>query len=788
MNISTYQASSVYLREYEKVFIGTNQEEGYESPFLSFTADVVQQILLADKSTYFHYPTAASSISIDKSNLIENGAVPGNCPFRSDRVFKKMANYARFSVWGDATPSAKQTGVWLCSWLSGNAFDLDQTPIWKDRWYNPGYIDLNTAYFITEPPSSVIVDIDSELTFDPGVWYRYDHIGNQINNSIVNYLTAGSALRLNYDSWALNVGDLTPYANDGKIINYEDNCIAYSWAYSNKGIDSVLDLNGNDQYVITPYNESYELMGDFSYNVWVKVDNWANIQGSHIISKGFRGGWDLKYNNGFFTPLIILSDPNGKLMYLNNNGKIFLTDTMPGTGTPLSLIVNDELFTWVIDNNKYINNKHLYSIDYTNDIVYHVDFGPTEVLTDLAIDKNKNLWVLNSATNTVSSFSQFGTYLGRQLVGSGSTRIEIDLNNHLSAIQCKDLLFDNNNNFWYINNDLLYKNGISILSAYNLMAFNCDSDNNIWLLNGKNSFTKYNVDNQVVTLSGNLGKNDYNDYRGINFTYEYDNGEYKNFIWITHSTEQKVYKCDINGNIIQKIDTLIYNFTPKGLGDFTGYQWCRKYDYLPKSKQAVIQADIYLGDNTSRSKYSLSALSNTLLNRDWNNFTFTYNYSGMEMKLYINSTLTDHQTLTSSIPIYYEYKNPMTLGTNVAKRNALLDEITMDNKLSFKGQIDDLKLYDFTLNNSDIFHIYRQKFDFRDIYWNMQSGNQNYLEEIERFFKFKMPGLKSHYYNIKLVGLQIQDMSIRETIEGIIKNTVKKIAPAYCELLNIIWE
>ena len=51
-----------------------------------------------------------------------------------------------------------------------------------------------------------------------------------------------------------------------------------------------------------------------------------------------------------------------------------------------------------------------------------------------------------------------------------------------------------------------------------------------------------------------------------------------------------------------------------------------------------------------------------------------------------------------------------------------------------------------------------------------------------------MPGQKSQFYNIRLVGLQISDPTTREIIEEVIKNTVNKIAPLYTSLYKIIWD
>ena len=111
-----------------------------------------------------------------------------------------------------------------------------------------------------------------------------------------------------------------------------------------------------------------------------------------------------------------------------------------------------------------------------------------------------------------------------------------------------------------------------------------------------------------------------------------------------------------------------------------------------------------------------------------------------------------------------------------------------DQSLIFKGKIDDLRIYNTVLNNSDIRYIYLNKFDYHQLNWNMATGNQNYLEEVSRFFKFKLPGLKSQYYNIRINGLQISDSNTRIMIESIIKDNLKKIVPSYAELFKIVWE
>ena len=51
-----------------------------------------------------------------------------------------------------------------------------------------------------------------------------------------------------------------------------------------------------------------------------------------------------------------------------------------------------------------------------------------------------------------------------------------------------------------------------------------------------------------------------------------------------------------------------------------------------------------------------------------------------------------------------------------------------------------------------------------------------------------MPGSKSPYFNIKIKNSSIADPAVRAIAENNIRNTVNNIAPAYTQLLSIIWE
>lgn len=61
------------------------------------------------------------------------------------------------------------------------------------------------------------------------------------------------------------------------------------------------------------------------------------------------------------------------------------------------------------------------------------------------------------------------------------------------------------------------------------------------------------------------------------------------------------------------------------------------------------------------------------------------------------------------------------------------------------------------------------------------------LKKLKDSSKNKLPGLNQPYSNINIINLQIYDDGIRDTIEGIIRNTLNKICPAHMRLFKINW-
>ena len=193
------------LRSYTKIYTGLNETDGHEKIHLGYNASTTKINFFKDGSTYFHYPNNTNTISLSTSNLVDYGAYADITPYRSDKIFKKVANYKNYTNWGNSTTNP-QNGMYLCSWLSAGTtstggLNTAAKPVWVDRYYDPRHvntigINLSTITALsalltnsTNNYPNVIWDAPSTLTFEPGVLYYYHRIGENDNESAVDSLS-----------------------------------------------------------------------------------------------------------------------------------------------------------------------------------------------------------------------------------------------------------------------------------------------------------------------------------------------------------------------------------------------------------------------------------------------------------------------------------------------------------------------------------------------------------------------------------------------------------------------
>lgn len=235
-------------RQYDKLFTGTNQINGYQNASFGYNSYVTTLDLPPDNITYFHTPQDMypyDKININDCGLIESGAIGGDTPMVSDKIFKKAADYKYNTPFG--APLDEETGAWLCSWLKSNTGtewnttvhyerdmlvnyenktykciennvgiqpNLDNTKweemedtssIWVDRYYNPKHYTATQALQVSgqyvsytskfeyivdklNAEKHIVFDKQSDLCLEPGCMYAYYRIGDKENDSIIETL------------------------------------------------------------------------------------------------------------------------------------------------------------------------------------------------------------------------------------------------------------------------------------------------------------------------------------------------------------------------------------------------------------------------------------------------------------------------------------------------------------------------------------------------------------------------------------------------------------------------
>lgn len=356
-------------RTYHKIQSGTNQVKGDDSLYLSYTSNTDVVYLPGDKLTYFHMPESLKpyewlninyrrvpeyenhklewqyqpvavpgSINFnyeDYVGLITSGAIPGEDPMTSDKIFKMRADYRYFSNWGDSgrpgnkgtgTGSTDETepqwntgdnyhGTWLCAWLQNTDSDENERkygPVWMDRYYDDTrFSDISEV--LKQKPNCVsefisrqgaigakgYVDTPSEMTLDRGVLYAYHHLGQKDNKKIIDSFSEYIVQEDLDDFTQLKDGVSSPAQ------------------LAEEGDYNVYDITGYTYGKSKVPDPSY---GDFRLSFWVHSDDWSKPCGHQILGNYVNEGFAV-INDDVITPVLVYDLGTEGISLRNTNNK-----------------------------------------------------------------------------------------------------------------------------------------------------------------------------------------------------------------------------------------------------------------------------------------------------------------------------------------------------------------------------------------------------------------------------------------------------------------------------------
>jgi hypothetical protein len=807
-------------RSYYKIFTGSNQIGGHENIFLGYEAKTTELALKKDTTTFFHMPFFARDQTIHQSTLGADGAFPGPIPAMADRIFKKLGNYGNTSTWGELT--GVKNGTWLCSWYYAVS---SETPVWLDRYYNPGRLaydealkgEANFTDYINQDP--IYYDVVSQFNLTPQGYYQYFHIGESTISEIISSFSGedSTRLRLNIDDWQTQT-DKSIYNNKIVIDKLQPNWIAVAsqLGYEDRYVLSFENSDFINSRVL--YSDTYNFQNEFTLSFWVNNSDWSNATSTQLIGNLQKGGYGIFYNNLNYNPFFVVPETTyGHLFYTNQEGNIYFDKNVQYklgySASPEFVGINSNSEVVILDT----NNTQLVKYNHTGDVIAVSQNVQNQLTTirgepiQLLIDGSDSCLVLT--TSALYTFDKDLTLVSLDFNAKGKIGEQMTYNMSgtlFRELSCRDIKFDSDNRKWTLREELgkgvLCVNDVPVptMVDYDCSNIAIDPENNIWVFANPNLTLKLNPKTYEILGNYDIGiLKTTTTPRNISFI-QYYNRATNTFTWYAYiyiSSDKTLYQITLDGrtikttfippklNILDPATTLqdrnLLTFNSKG--DFTGYDRRRIFNKVLYNNNKQLQLKLSIKKpslSLPPSIYTLSIPVQYLQNKTWHLITVTF--KNLQANLYIDNYLRSSLLLPGNIDLDYRFKNDLIIGCPCGKNDNLNIEINTSS-IIWNGYIDAVRIYDYAIEPKFIKYLALEKTIATDIIWNIPTPNIQYIEEIERFFKHRLPGSKSAFFNIKLSGLKITDLQTRARIEKNIISAIERIKPGYTELLRVEW-
>lgn len=826
-------------RDYNKLYINSDRKEGSEKLLLGYKQDSRDVVLKKDRETYFHVPYFLENFTLHSSSLIAEGAVGGPFPAAADRIYKDQKNYGNVTEHG--TSSGTADGTWFCSWLYKN--ELGKL-LWMDRMYNPGKFKYSIAYeqmfndINYESHNPIFRDVVSKMIFDPGVRYRYFHVGEQTAAKLVETLGGVDKERLVLDlsDWGSSRVNKAETETDVNIISKTNNEKLYINSIETNRIEvPVINLDhSNETDISVNFDESLNLTNEFTLSFDAKSNNWFECPTTQLAGNlTSRGGYGLFVQSLSSFPFMVISETTyGHLLYVNDKPAGFADKSVritAGAGTsavPEFISIDFDQNVIVVNNDgsnsitKFDNagkviataskddKPFVYSDQ--NEIPLQTFCGRDDTFVVLT---NKKIYYFDIYLNNINSVSW---NVSQTTKAAYKYNIENDSSNLTLIENSIDAKFIQTQ-LWTISSidgNLYRKNDQDPAVKFaNLPGggtnIAIDPLERVWVLHGNNEVSVFNpLNTKLLGLPLKhfiIGENLAQKNKNISFFCQYNHStkKHKWFCAIYYSDDANLFILDLEGNLQQVIGlTTLFNpktttilkessekFTFLGKGDFTGYENKRVFGKLSPYKEAsqlVLRASL---KNKSQNNLTFRQFKTFASMKDWNKSSwqrFTITLKNRTFSVFLNTKKVLEMNYSGQYELSYEMSPSFYIGTSGGSQSGFNKEIRNVSYI-FNGLFGDVKLYNYAIEPKMLEMFVRRINIAQDIYWSMPTPNTQYVEQIDHFFKHKLPGAKSQFYNIKIAGSKIQDTYTRLLIEERLRQLVIDIQPASTDLLNIIW-
>ena len=797
-------------RQYEKLFTGNVQNQGYDKVYLSYNIGTKDIHFPPSKLTYFTTPSSLSpytKLNINDSKIDYLGAVPGNHPLISDKVFKRRSDFKNNNFTDDIN------ATYLCSWLSGNTKGEKR---WMDRYYNPDAKDFNTALSTISgtsfantvtaagTQSTYVFDLSSSLTFEKNNDYAYYHIGEL---DYANHIKSLSSFELSRDMEILT--------KKGSVATF-----------NNVKNDIEIDFDGNR---FSKFKTDHN--GDMSLSFWLSAQDFSLPLGYKLLGNYFEEGFGI-FNTDFVTPNIFLPQGN-KVLLLNNDLEIYDEIEVLENDVPVKIkgIARKDNFSefYVLGENNvvyiYNSNPNLVSkvvdlsgysslviddIDVTKDRFYAA-FNPAgkqgyffydstnnsthlkrTVSADSFGDKHK-LYVGPDSNNKEYNYVNF--YKADSRIDTGN-EIAIDSNKSTFTIRQQsptereipyNLLYKDN----YVNNT---KNTIKVSGGTTQSFISnviVDDEDFIITIHDGNRISKFKNSRELVTFK-DLTFLDKDSKKYIDVVLDFEGKNYVKYYLIVETFSNKT--------VLHKVDKDFNLSKTKSLGSrvinnlnltktITSYYFLKKYNACKNTFKIVLKAKPKFTKTGGFKKTEAHIEYDiTQLNGGYNHFAINVSMKQGWMDLYVNGHKYQRETFS---PGTFLLDNP--LGTGV-----FIGALSTPYYLNFSSRLQQLgkyllrdlklkgfKMYGRVLDYYEIRSHYNYHSFDRDTVWSLPIGQRTYIDTIDQVYKFGLPEKNTNTYDVDIKNLGITDETLKQKLRDEIKKELPKVTPYYDTLKTV---
>lgn len=799
-------------REYYKISTGLEQNDGSIDLNLFYNTSTVEVKLLKDTTTSIHFSFFATPVLFKECGLIEAGATAGPVPAVADRIYTSQRGYGNRTFWDET--EYPQSGGWHYTWLYDNK---GNTPVWMDRYYNPGSLSSQND-IISEYNKSIyiygsddfFIDIPSNRSFEPKGYYEYVHIGSKLYNDQINLLSGIqlSGLGLHYSNWADGSIDLSPYSNilrvrgntEGMLDN-TDTSISDS-AFLNLSTTNPVDFR-------IDFNESYLTDRHFTTMAWVKAQDWDSINTSQILGNISTGGYGLFYEAYKNTPYFVYGDTKRNILFfINNNFENYETiETQSTYGVSITYYgLDSKNGVFVLDNIK----KTITRFDHTgNAPIAQLELQTTNTLYRIFFDINDNIYITTSKSiikvdnnlleilENINHISDEKTFI---VFNADNTRIIKDNINDIKIIK---------NKLIYINhiNELIYED---IVLASNVNCFELDPDDYVWCVYNFNKIAKIDIATKTILLSKKIEpENTVFTKKSISIIQKYNRNTANHtwYICVLTNNSKSIYQINSDGSVLKsihlpyQIGQITNNILDEDINIIASYNTtsytCNRIklnNLQPRLEfrlcmKKVNTENINIAPYQFKT-YTLGIDRNKLLDNTWHHICLIFNNNLVEF--YLDTILVDKIIIPENFIMSYDGVNSFHIGDFSGRYSSISDEIKI-NDLTFNGCIDELRVYRYSIEPYFLTLFRRSYLKSKDLIWNMSTSKFHQSETIQGIFKNKLPGSISNYFNLKISGIDLSNLSttdaerVKDIVDAYIRKVIENSKPTTSELLNIEW-